>query len=79
MKAEFLKDYLWIVLILCVIQLQGQDEVRFRKITKEEGLSNNSVFAITQDNQGFLWFGTRNGLNRYDGYRLKKYFHDDSE
>ncbi len=37
------------------------------KISVEDGLSNRFVQAITQDNQGFMWFGTKHGLNRYDG------------
>jgi len=39
----------------------------------EQGLSQGSVMAITQDKQGFLWFGTEDGLNRYDGYTFRTY------
>lgn len=39
---------------------------------KSSGLSNNNVKAILQDTDGYLWFGTRNGLNRYDGYHFEK-------
>ncbi|MEN8115624.1 MAG: two-component regulator propeller domain-containing protein [Bacteroidota bacterium] len=39
--------------------------------TVEDGLSNNEVTAIVQDNDGFIWIGTRGGLNRYDGYEFK--------
>ncbi|MFT6855978.1 MAG: signal transduction histidine kinase/DNA-binding response OmpR family regulator [Cyclobacteriaceae bacterium] len=78
MRGDIFKRIWSIILILCSIQLVAQDEIRFRKIAKEDGISNNSIFAITQDNKGFLWFGTRIGLNRYDGYRIKKYFHNDS-
>jgi len=39
----------------------------------EDGLSNNAVTNIYQDNKGFLWFGTYDGLNRYDGYKFKIY------
>lgn len=56
----------------------GQESIRFRHISKKEGLSNNTVFAITEDKEGFIWLGTRNGLNRYDGYRLQKFYHDQS-
>src|SRR2546430_15252888 len=37
----------------------------------EQGLSNNSVRCIYQDHKGFMWFGTYDGLNRYDGYGFK--------
>lgn len=45
--------------------------LRFKQITKENGLSNTLVLTTMQDKQGFLWFGTENGLNRYDGYQFK--------
>src|SRR3954451_3315458 len=41
----------------------------------EQGLSNNSVTCIFQDHKGFMWFGTYDGLNRYDGYSFKVYRH----
>jgi ligand-binding sensor domain-containing protein/signal transduction histidine kinase len=43
----------------------------FRHYQVENGLSNNSVFCSVQDHNGFLWFGTKDGLNRFDGYRFK--------
>lgn len=43
----------------------------FRHYQVENGLSNNSVFCSVQDKQGFMWFGTKHGLNRFDGYRFK--------
>ncbi len=46
---------------------------RFRHISIEDGLSSSVITSISQDNQGFMWFGTLNGLNRYDGYRMKVY------
>lgn len=42
-----------------------------RYLSTEEGLSHNEVTAIVQDHQGFIWIGTRGGLNRYDGYEFK--------
>ncbi|MEO1449040.1 MAG: two-component regulator propeller domain-containing protein, partial [Bacteroidota bacterium] len=51
---------------------------RFRHISKRQGLSQNSVFAIAQDQHGFMWFGTRDGLNRYDGYQIRVFHHQDS-
>ncbi len=54
--------------------------MNFQRLTVENGLSHNAVLSITQDHQGFLWYGTRYGLNRYDGRRFKIYHHspDDS-
>src|SRR5919109_457632 len=47
--------------------------LRFDHITIEQGLSQSSVRVIFQDSRGFLWFGTEDGLNRYDGYNFKTY------
>ncbi|KAB7726701.1 response regulator [Rudanella paleaurantiibacter] len=46
---------------------------KFHSISQEQGLSNNSVTCIYQDQTGFIWMGTRNGLNRYDGHELQVY------
>ncbi|MEI6411800.1 MAG: histidine kinase [Bacteroidota bacterium] len=51
---------------------------RFRHYTMEQGLSNNSVSSIVQDDDGFLWFGTEEGLNRFDGERFSAFFHNAS-
>lgn len=48
----------------------------FRHYQVENGLSNNSVFCTAQDRDGFLWVGTKDGLNRFDGYQFKTYRHD---
>ena len=47
--------------------------LRFDHISIEQGLSQSSVHVIFQDSHGFLWFGTQDGLNRYDGYTFKTY------
>jgi ligand-binding sensor domain-containing protein len=48
----------------------------FRHFSVAEGLSHSQVNAIVQDRQGFIWFGTRAGLNRYDGYQCKVFRND---
>jgi len=45
--------------------------IKFQHLTIENGLSQNSVLCVEQDRRGFLWFGTEDGLNRYDGYSYK--------
>ncbi|HKJ43943.1 MAG TPA: two-component regulator propeller domain-containing protein [Sunxiuqinia sp.] len=52
------------------------EHLRFTHLTNNDGLSQNSIFAILQDRQGFMWFATRDGLNRYDGYSFVIYKHD---
>ncbi len=50
--------------------------VRFEELSLEEGLSQTIVECITQDQRGFMWFGTEDGLNRYDGYTFTVLRHD---
>ena len=50
--------------------------IHFGRITTQDGLSHNTVTSILQDRQGFMWFGTEDGLNRYDGYTFTVYRHD---
>ena len=53
--------------------------IRFKQLETTDGLSHNTVNSITQDNDGFMWFGTRNGLCRYDGYSIKTFHHNDGD
>ena len=50
--------------------------VHFIHLTSDDGLAQNSVEAMLQDHQGFMWIGTPDGLSRYDGYRFTTYRHD---
>lgn len=59
-----------LIFLLCVATAQAQPYY-FRHYQVENGLSNNTVFCSTQDKNGFMWFGTKDGLNRFDGYRFK--------
>jgi ligand-binding sensor domain-containing protein len=66
------------IIIIFTIQLSAQS-ISFNHLTVEDGLSNNKVNTIIQDKTGFLWFGTDDGLNRYDGYNIKVYRHNNSD
>jgi signal transduction histidine kinase/ligand-binding sensor domain-containing protein/DNA-binding response OmpR family regulator len=57
---------LWLLTTICAAQ-----EPRLSYLGIEQGLSNNSVTSIYQDHNGFMWFGTFDGLNRYDGHTCK--------
>ena len=48
-------------------------ELNFKYYKAEDGLSSNTVYAALQDSKGFMWFGTENGLNRFDGYTFNVY------
>lgn len=53
----------------------AQEQV-FEHITTGEGLSQSTVNAIVQDSRGFMWFGTNDGLDKYDGYAIERYSHE---
>ena len=55
------------------------ERLRFGHLTIEDGLSNNWVLAILKDSRGFLWFGTQDGLSRYDGAGFTVYRHDPND
>jgi ligand-binding sensor domain-containing protein len=53
----------------------GQDNFNLTSITVKEGLSSNTVNAIIKDHNGLMWFGTTNGLSKYDGSNFTIYRH----
>jgi signal transduction histidine kinase/ligand-binding sensor domain-containing protein len=52
------------------------DDIRFSRLSTAQGLSQTRVLQIVQDDQGFMWFGTQYGLDRYDGYEFRVFTHD---
>ena len=63
-----------LILILCSIQLISLGNgLSFSKLSVEDGLSNNLVKTIFKDSYGFIWFGTLEGLDRYDGVEIRPY------
>lgn len=65
-------------LILVPFFLSAQ-QTGLKHITINDGLSQNYLFSILQDSKGFLWFGTKDGLNRYDGYSFKIFRKDNAD
>ena len=61
------------VTILFVFSLLNAYSAYFRNYQVENGLSHNSVWSVMQDSEGFMWFGTNDGLNRFDGINFKTY------
>ena len=62
-----------------VFPLAASQPVRFQHLTVDEGLSQDLITCITQDDPGFMWFGAEDGLNRYDGYSIRVYKHNDRD
>ncbi|MBN2744144.1 MAG: response regulator [Marinilabiliaceae bacterium] len=65
----------WLLMVVTLWGCAGlvRAGVRFEHLNISHGLSNNSVRLFYQDHDGYMWMGTLNGLNRYDGYRFKDY------
>lgn len=60
--------------LFLAISVSAKINSQFIHYGMNDGLSRNMVAAITQDQMGFMWFGTRNGLNRFDGHNFKIYY-----
>ncbi|MEA5460122.1 two-component regulator propeller domain-containing protein [Arcicella sp. LKC2W] len=61
-----------VLVLFCTFKIIAQPYF-FRHYQVENGLSNNAIYCSTQDKKGFMWFGTKDGLNRFDGYHFKTY------
>ncbi|HTI09390.1 MAG TPA: two-component regulator propeller domain-containing protein [Puia sp.] len=70
--------HLFIALQVCFsLSATSQSQhVKFEHLGTADGLSQSNVICIMQDSRGFMWFGTRDGLNRYDGYQFTVYKND---
>ena len=63
-------------LLLLPNHLDAQEIINFSHLSIQDGLSNRNVLAVFQDHYGFMWFGTNDGLNRYDGKNITVYKND---
>ena len=73
---EFFYTILLLVLLLSFAAFPQNENIKFKHLTSDDGLSQNFVSCILQDQKGFMWFGTKDGLNRYDGHTFVVYQHD---
>ncbi|MDR2679967.1 MAG: response regulator [Tannerella sp.] len=66
------------VFFICAVYgADTADNYYFRHYTNRDGLSHNTVYCSLQDKRGFIWFGTDDGLNRFDGYSFRVFRYDD--
>ena len=63
-----------IYITVCATEVLGQS-FRFRQLTTNQGLSQNHISSILMDKKGFVWLGSEDGLNLYDGYTFVQYKH----
>jgi ligand-binding sensor domain-containing protein/two-component sensor histidine kinase len=73
-----LKIILFSLLLLSPLFSQTEEYI-FRQLTDADGLSQSTIFSMIQDEDGYLWLGTIDGLNRYDGYEFRVYVNDPSD
>jgi len=75
------KSFPFVLLLIFSLleKLFAQHTISFNHLTVENGLSQSAVTCILQDSMGFMWFGTQDGLNRYDGYSIKTFKNDPSD
>ena len=70
----FLKSGWYFILAMCYFLLSSfSEDIRFRKIDMNSGLSHNSVLCVTETRDNFIWIGTREGLNKYNGFDVVIY------
>jgi signal transduction histidine kinase/ligand-binding sensor domain-containing protein/DNA-binding response OmpR family regulator len=67
--------FLTLLCLTCVASF-SQQQIRFEHLGINEGLSQSNITCILQDTRGFIWFGTRDGINMYDGYHFTVYKND---
>lgn len=75
LSKGFLNTILYF-LLFCNVNFSFAQELKFSHITAEQGLSMGVVNCLLQDSHGFMWFGTQDGLNKYDGYNITIFKHN---
>ena len=79
-----MKKKLGVFLLICLFSVcasgsnGNKNNLFFENISVNDGLSHSDVNAVVQDKEGFIWFGTYNGVCKYDGNRMKIYRNNNS-
>ncbi len=77
MQSSFqsLRFFLFLFFLCIQFFVEAQQDFIIQNLKLEKGLSQSTVWAFTQDRKGFVWVGTQDGLNRYDGYKYRVFKH----
>jgi signal transduction histidine kinase/ligand-binding sensor domain-containing protein/DNA-binding response OmpR family regulator len=76
-----IRFYTLLALVILILSFQTfpqshiPEKIQFKHLTREQGLSHNFIWCVLQDKKGFIWIGTYDGLNRYDGRKFKVFKH----
>ncbi|MCS5489702.1 two-component regulator propeller domain-containing protein [Algoriphagus limi] len=73
LKESLFSSFLFLACFFIGAESLAQNDISFRQLSVNDGLSQNSAISITQDQDGFLWIATQEGLNRYDGREFIQY------
>jgi len=73
LPAQKAMAFFSLLFLFCLPVFSQQQMLKFDHLDINSGLSQNNVVCVLQDSRGFMWFGTRDGLNRYDGYKFTIY------
>ncbi len=83
MRNYYLYTFILFIVIIIAPKAQGLEDknyaLKFQHFTSSKGLSQRSVMAILQDKKGYVWFGTRDGLNKFDGNKFVVYRHNSGD
>ncbi|MCG8320777.1 MAG: ATP-binding protein [Cytophagales bacterium] len=79
MRFTFGRTYTFFLILLTLNSYGQQGNLNFKSLTLDDGLSQSTINCILQDRKGFIWIGTRGGLNRYDGTSFRVFLHNPSD
>lgn len=82
LSESMLTKQLYLLLLFIFIStfcFSQKEDIQFEHLSMKDGLSMNPIMAITQDSKGFLWFGSQDGLNKYDGYKFEVFKTNDAD
>ena len=78
MKSLKIKFILFFLFTVSIVFSQEID-FKFNHLTIKDGLSHNNIYTLMQDNNGFMWLGTQNGLDKFDGYNFQPYYYSSED